>query len=118
MIRQIFLAFSLMAVGISIGTYVIYKFVGTYSGQDALCISGIVTGIAVGLWFGKRRGLVSVMPILWASLLVSIPLVVLSLSLAHALQDLVESIAPLSIGFSLLASNIWGCAWGQHLTRP
>lgn len=107
-----------MVIGISAGSYGMYKIAGNYSGQDALCISGVITGAAVGLWFGKCKGLASVLPILFVSLLVSMPFAALSLSLAHSSQDLVVSIAPLSIGFSLLASNVGGCAWGKHLTMP
>jgi ABC-type antimicrobial peptide transport system permease subunit len=100
-----------------IGTFVLYKLAGTYSGQDALCLSGIVAGVLVGYWYGKSKGLSGIYAILVCSVLLSIPLVVLSLVLAHALQDYAESLAFFSIGFALLFSYMAGLCWGKHLTN-
>jgi len=117
MIKHIAGIFGFMLFLISIGVIGLYKLVGTYSGQDAICISGIVAGSIVGLWHGKTNGLASVFPIAFCSAALSIPLVVLSLVLAHASQDLVESLAFFSIGFSLIFFYVVGCGWGKHFTR-
>lgn len=117
MIKQITVIFGFMLFLISIGTIGLYKLVGTYSGQDAVCISGILAGLIVGLWYGKANGLASAFPIAFCSAALSIPLVVISLVLAHANQDLVESLAFFSIGFSLIFFYVVGCGWGKHLTR-
>ncbi len=117
MIKHIAVIFGFMLILISIGAIGLYKLVGTYSGQDAICISGIVAGSIVGLWYGKANGLASAFPIAFCSAALSIPLVVLSLVLAHANQDLVESLAFFSVGFSLIFFYVVGCGWGKHLTR-
>ncbi|MDL2194262.1 hypothetical protein [Shewanella algae] len=89
---------------------------GTYSGQDAICLSGLIAGICVGLWYGKSKGVNVIYSVLVCAVLLSLPLVVLSLFLAHANQDCVESLAFFSIGFALLSSYIAGLGWGKHLT--
>lgn len=113
MIKHIAIIFFLMLILMSIGTVGLYKLVGTYSGQDAICLSGIV----VGLWYGKSQGLGVVFPINLSAVAISAPLVVLSLVFSHSGQDLVESLAYFSVGFSLLFFFIVGLGWGKHLTR-
>ncbi|WP_052692107.1 hypothetical protein [Teredinibacter purpureus] len=117
MIKHIAIIFFLMLILMSIGTVGLYKLVGTYSGQDAMCLSGIVAGIVVGLWYGKSQGLGVVFPINLSAVAISAPLVVLSLVFSHSGQDLVESLAYFSVGFSLLFFFIVGLGWGKHLTR-
>lgn len=97
------------------GTIGLYKFVGTFSGQDAICLSGIFAGILIGVWYGKAKGLGAINSILLCATLLSIPLVGLSLVISHANQDYVESLAYFSIGFSLLSSYVLGLGWGKHL---
>lgn len=98
------------------GTVVLYRLVGTFSGQDSILLSGIASGLVVGGWYGVSRGLDAVCAILASSILLSLPLVALSLFLSHAHQDYVESFAFLGIGFGLLASFIAGLGIGKHLT--
>jgi hypothetical protein len=117
MIKTISIILGVMLLLISVCTFGFYKLVGSYSGQDAMCISGILAGLAVGLWQGKLNGISVVVSILISSASICVPLVVLSIFMAHAHQDLVESFAFFSIGFSLLFFYIVGCGWGKHLTR-
>jgi hypothetical protein len=117
MIKSIFTVFGGMLLLISAGSYGFYELVGTVSGQDSICISGILAGVVVGLWQGKLKGVSVVPSMLISAASICIPLVVLSMFIAHAHQDLVESLAFFSIGFSLLFFYIVGCGWGKHLTR-
>ncbi len=105
-----------MLILVGLGTVGFYQLAGTYSGQDAICLSGLIAGICVGLWYGKLKGLSPIYAVLACAFILSFPLVVLSLFLAHAHQDYVESLAFFSIGFALLASYIVGLGWGKHLT--
>ena len=116
MIRHIFVIFVSMLLLIVAGTIGLYKLVGTFSGQDAICLSGIFAGILIGVWYGKAKGLGAINSIMLCATLLSIPLVGLSLVMSHANQDYVESLAYFSIGFSLLSSYVLGLGWGKHLT--
>lgn len=105
-----------MLLLIAVGTVGLYKLAGTYSGQDALCLSGIFAGICIGLWYGKLKGVNAIYSVLICAVLLSFPFVIISLFLTHANQDYVESLAFFSIGFALLSSYLAGLGWGKHLT--
>lgn len=102
---------------IAAGTVVLYILAGTYSGQDAICLSGITAGVIVGAWYGKTKGTNTVIPILISSFTLSLTLACVSLILSHASQDYVESLAFFSVGFSLLFSYVLGLLQGKHLTN-
>ncbi|WHI52739.1 hypothetical protein P3339_08245 [Microbulbifer sp. MLAF003] len=117
MIKHIFKILGLMLLFIGVGTIGFYKLAGTYSGQDAICLSGLIAGICVGLWYGKANGVQAIYAVLACAVILSLPLVILSLSMAYANQDYAESLAFFSIGFALLSSYVVGLGWGKHLTR-
>ncbi len=117
MIKHILTILVLMFLLVGLGTIGLYKLAGTYSGQDAICLSGLIAGCFVGLWYGKVNGVKPIYAVLVCAVFLSLPLVVLSLVLAHANQDYVESLAFFSIGFSLLSSYVVGLGWGKHLTN-
>ena len=116
MIKHILTILLSMLVLVGLGTVGLYRLAGTYSGQDAMCLSGLIAGTFIGLWYGKVKGLNSIYAVLACAVISSFPPVVVSLFLAHAHQDYVESLAFFSIGFALLASYILGLGWGKHLT--
>ena len=103
-----------MILLITAGAYSSYKLLGSLSGQDAICISGILAGIVVGLWQGKLKGISVAVSVLISAALICIPLVVLSLFIALQHHDLVESLAFFSIGFSMLFFYIAGSLWGKR----
>jgi hypothetical protein len=99
-----------------VGAAGFYNLVGTYSGQDSICLSGIFSGVITGLWVGKYKGLQAIYSVLVCAFAFSFPLVLFSLLIARPGQDIVESLAFFSIGFSLLAFYIFGLSAGKHLT--
>ncbi|VUD69421.1 hypothetical protein TDB9533_04790 [Thalassocella blandensis] len=105
-----------MLLSIAVGTLGLYKLVGTVSGQDAICLSGIFAGALIGVWYGKEKGLCAINSILLSATVLSIPLVALSLLMSQANQDYVESLAYFSVGFALLSAYVVGLGWGKHLT--
>jgi len=116
MIKHTFTILGLMLLLVGMGTVGFYKLAGTYSGQDAICLSGLIAGICVGLWYGRINGVQPIYAVLVCAVILSLPLVALSLFLAHANQDYVESLAFFSIGFALLSSYVVGLGGGKHLT--
>ena len=105
-----------MLVIISVGTLGLYWGVATVSGQDSLCITGMFAGLLVGLRLGKVKGFSFVIPMIINSMIFSLPFVIVSILIAHNNQDIVVSLAPFSIGFSLLFFYLIGATWGKHLT--
>lgn len=109
MIKNILIILGAMLLIILIGTIGFYKVAGTVSGQDAICISGIFAGLVVGLWQGKHKGITALNAVLFCSMILSLPLVLFTVFMAHDGKGLVESLAFFSVGFSLLFFYIVGC---------
>ena len=117
-VRNTLIIFSIMVCLIFIGVVALY-YQGSVSGKDAMCISGIVSGVFVGLWFGKVKGLLFVGPILLCSGLICLPLFVLASLMMSKFRDLGMVFSYGSVGYSLLFFYILGCVWGSHLSlRP
>ena len=114
--KNTLIVFVSMLIVIAVGTLGLYLGVATVSGQDSLCISGMFAGLLVGLWLGKVKGLSFHIPMIINSLMFSLPLAIISILIAHNNQDIVVSLAPFGIGFSLLFFYLIGVSWGKHLT--
>jgi len=89
-----------------IGGYIGYQYLGL-SGQDAVVSSGIVFGHIVGLYQGIRHGQRYIVELSIAVSILSLPLVLISLSLRQSHHDLVMSYAYFAIGFSFIVTTIF-----------
>jgi len=94
------------------GTMLLYKF-ANISGKDALAYSGLVTGLCVFWFLGRKNGVDSIAPALAAGLAVSIPLLVFG---ALSLVPTDDHVAYLG-QIAPLCGALLGCNLGILATR-
>lgn len=94
----------------------IYKIIGIVSGQDAICLSGLIVGSIASFIVVYKKGHTWVLPTFISAQIISIPLIVVSILLKNVTDDLVHVIWPLAIGFGITSGSVLGLMLGQHLT--
>lgn len=98
-----------------LGGVVVYEVSGSFSGLEAICISGIVSGFVIGLFSGKGLGMFALFPSFLAASFVSVLLMIIAfLALSYG-DSWMLALGQMAIGFSLLAGTVVGCKWGRHL---